>query len=78
MSDAIKFLEGRLGLMVLVGVFFVVQNSRRAAIRAVYSGEQALSTVRRPGAHRAYLRAVGAGTVVLRLQGTFFPIPVIF
>jgi SulP family sulfate permease len=31
-----------------------------------------MSTVRRPGAHRAYIREVSRQTTILRLQGTFF------
>jgi SulP family sulfate permease len=54
------------------GFFFVVQNSRRRSIRAMHTGETALSTVRRPSAHRAYLREVSRQTTVLHLQGPLF------
>lgn len=52
-----------------LGFFFVIQNSRRRSIRAVHTGEIAMSTVRRPSAHRAYIREVSRQTMVLRLQG---------
>ncbi|KAG1764436.1 sulfate transporter family-domain-containing protein [Suillus occidentalis] len=38
----------------------------------VSSGESAISTVRRPAAHRAYIREVSKQTRVLRLQGFLF------
>jgi SulP family sulfate permease len=50
------------------GFFFVVQNSRTRSIRAVYTGDTAISTVRRPSAHRAYLQEVGRQTVIMKLQ----------
>ena len=53
----------------ILGVFFVVQNSQSSSIRASYTGESAISTVRRPGAHRAYIREVAKQTVVMKLQG---------
>jgi SulP family sulfate permease len=65
------FVAGVLFGIVVSCVFFVVQNSRRKAVRAVYTGDRAVSTVRRPSAHREYLRDVGRQTVVLRLQGTY-------
>lgn len=54
------------------GFFFVVQSSQRQSIRALYSGDSVVSTVRRPGAHRAYLRDVSKQTTVMRLQGFLF------
>jgi SulP family sulfate permease len=54
------------------GFFFVVQSSRHRAVRAITSGPAIMSTVRRPSAHREYLRAVSAQTAVLRLQGFLF------
>ncbi len=54
------------------GVFFVVQSSQRRSIRALHSGDSVMSTVRRPGAHRAYLREVSKQTTILRLQGFMF------
>jgi sulfate permease, SulP family len=38
----------------------------------MHTGETALSTVRRPSAHRAYLREVSRQTTVLHLQGFLF------
>ena len=54
------------------GLFFVVQNSQRRSIRVIHTGEMTLSTVRRPSAHRAYLREVSQQTTVLQLQGFLF------
>ncbi|KAG8935275.1 hypothetical protein FRC01_003025 [Tulasnella sp. 417] len=54
------------------GIFFVVQNSQRRSIRAIYTGASSMSTVRRPSAHREYLREVGKQTVITRLQGFLF------
>lgn len=54
-----------------IGFFFVVQNSQRRSIRAIHTGETAMSTVRRPGAHRAYIREVSRQTMIVRLQGIF-------
>jgi hypothetical protein len=50
------------------GFFFVVQNSRNLSVRAVYTGDTAVSTVRRPSAHRAYLQEVGRQTMIMKLQ----------
>jgi len=52
--------------------FFVVQNSQQNSIRALHTGETAMSTVRRPSAHRTYLREVSKQTTVVRLQGFLF------
>jgi len=49
-----------------------VQNSQRRSIRAIHTGQTAMSTVRRPGAHRAYIREVSRQTTILRLQGFLF------
>lgn len=56
-------------LIILAGFFFVVQNSQQNSIRALHTGETAMSTVRRPGAHRAYLREVSKQTTIVKLQG---------
>ena len=50
----------------------MVQNSRQNSIRALHTGETVMSTVRRPSAHRAYLREVSKQTTVVRLQGFLF------
>ncbi|KAF9652510.1 hypothetical protein BDM02DRAFT_3089083 [Thelephora ganbajun] len=52
--------------------FFVVQNSQQNSIRALHTGETAMSTVRRPSAHRSYLREVSKQTTIVRLQGFLF------
>ncbi|RPD58190.1 hypothetical protein L226DRAFT_466264 [Lentinus tigrinus ALCF2SS1-7] len=66
------FVMGVLFGIVVSCVFFVVQSSQRRSIRALYSGDSVMSTVRRPGAHRAYLREVSKQTTILRLQGFMF------
>ena len=47
---------------------FVVRNARIPSIRTVYTDDAAISAVRRPGAHRAYLQAVGQQTTIMELQ----------
>jgi SulP family sulfate permease len=59
-------------LTYFAGVFFVVQSSRSRSIRTIYTGESAMSSVRRPSAHRDYLREVAKQTTVVRLQGFLF------
>ncbi|KAG1743790.1 sulfate transporter family-domain-containing protein [Suillus lakei] len=66
------FVIGVLFGIVVSCFFFVIQNSQRRSIRACYAGESATSTVRRPAAHRAYIREVSQQTRVLRLQGFLF------
>ncbi|KAG1796400.1 sulfate transporter family-domain-containing protein [Suillus plorans] len=66
------FVIGVLFGIVVSCFFFVIQNSQRRSIRACYAGESAISTVRRPAAHRAYIREVSKQTRVLRLQGFLF------
>lgn len=53
----------------LASLFFVIQNSRRRPIRAVFSGATAKSTVRRPHAQRQFIQKVGSQTCVMKLQG---------
>ena len=57
----------------ILGVFFVVQSSQRKSIRTLHTGETVMSTVRRPGAHRAYIREVSKQTTIVRLQGNEAP-----
>ncbi|OAX35963.1 hypothetical protein K503DRAFT_696020 [Rhizopogon vinicolor AM-OR11-026] len=66
------FVIGVLFGIVVSCFFFVIQNSQRRSIRALYTGDSAISTVRRPAAHRAYIREVSKQTSVLRLQGFLF------
>ena len=56
-------------LTMSLGFFFVLQNSRRNSIRTVFTGENAISAVRRPNAQRAYIREASKQTMILRLQG---------
>ncbi|KAG8875939.1 hypothetical protein FRB97_004616 [Tulasnella sp. 331] len=66
------FVTGVLFGIVLACFFFVIQSSRERSIRALYSGSSSSSAVRRPSAHREYLRAVGKQTAIMRLQGFLF------
>lgn len=66
------FVLGLLIGIIMASLFFVVQNSRRRAIRAIFHGSTAKSTVRRPHAQMAFLQAVGKQTVVMKLQGFLF------
>ncbi|KAK4687198.1 sulfate permease, SulP family, partial [Tremellales sp. Uapishka_1] len=66
------FVIGLLLGIILACVFFVVQSSRRRAIRTVFSGATAKSTVRRPRSQRAFIQQVGSQTYVMKLQGFLF------
>ncbi|KAE9390077.1 hypothetical protein BT96DRAFT_980462 [Gymnopus androsaceus JB14] len=66
------FVIGVLFGIVVSCFFFVVQNSQRRSIRAFHTGENQMSTVRRPSAQRAYLKEVSKQTTILRLQGFLF------
>ncbi|CAE6431990.1 unnamed protein product [Rhizoctonia solani] len=66
------FVIGVLFGIILACFFFVLQNSRRQCIRALYYGDTSMSTVRRPSAHRQYIREVACQTAILRLQGMIF------
>ncbi|KAF9524794.1 sulfate transporter family-domain-containing protein [Crepidotus variabilis] len=52
--------------------FFVIQNSQLRSIRSIYTGNLAMSAVRRPSLQRAYIREVSKQTTILRLQGFLF------
>lgn len=58
--------------IVLACVNFVVQTSRKSAVRATYSGEVANSTVRRPPVQLKFLKEVGQQTHVIKLAGFLF------
>ncbi|KAF7508709.1 hypothetical protein GJ744_008956 [Endocarpon pusillum] len=58
--------------IVLACVNFVVQTSRKSAIRATYSGETANSTVRRPPVQLRFLKEAGQQTHVIKLAGFLF------
>ncbi|WWD17472.1 hypothetical protein CI109_101913 [Kwoniella shandongensis] len=66
------FVIGLLFGIILACIFFVVQSSRRKAIRTVFNGSTAKSTVRRPRPQRAFLQQVGSQTYVMKLQGFLF------
>lgn len=66
------FVVGILVGIVLACVNFVVQTSRKSAIRATYSGEVAGSTVRRHPGQLRFLREVGQQTHVTKLAGYLF------
>ncbi|CDO73882.1 hypothetical protein BN946_scf185016.g39 [Trametes cinnabarina] len=66
------FVTGVLFGIIVSCIFFVVQSSQRRSIRALHTGDSVMSTVRRPGAHRAYLRDVTKQTTIVRLQGFMF------
>lgn len=58
--------------IVLACVNFVVQTSRKSAVRATYSGETANSTVRRPPVQLRFLKEAGQQTYVIKLAGFLF------
>ncbi|KAG9312501.1 sulfate transporter family-domain-containing protein [Chiua virens] len=66
------FVIGVLFGIVVSCFFFVIQNSQRRSIRTCYTGDVAISTVRRPAAHRAYIREVSKQTRIIQLQGFLF------
>ncbi|OKL60224.1 hypothetical protein UA08_04618 [Talaromyces atroroseus] len=51
---------------------FVVQTSRKSAIRATYSGEFTASTVRRPPIQQRFLKDAGRQTLIIKLSGFLF------
>lgn len=66
------FVVGILVGIILACVSFVVQTSRKSAIRVTYSGEVAGSTVRRPPIQQRFLRDAGQQTLVMKLGGYLF------
>ncbi|EKM75977.1 hypothetical protein AGABI1DRAFT_122882 [Agaricus bisporus var. burnettii JB137-S8] len=66
------FVTGVLFGIVVSCFFFVVQNSQVDCIRSIYTGDTAMSAVRRSGLQRAYIREVAKHTTILRLQGFLF------
>lgn len=66
------FVVGILVGIILACVNFVVQTSRKSAIRATYSGQVAGSTVRRPPIQLKYLQDAGQQTCVIKLAGFLF------
>ncbi|TEB26440.1 hypothetical protein FA13DRAFT_1756329 [Coprinellus micaceus] len=66
------FVIGVLFGIVVSCFFFVVQNSHGRSIRSIFTGDTAMSAVRRPNFQRAYIREVAKQTTVMRLQGFLF------
>ena len=66
------FVAGILVGIVLACLNFVVQTSRKSAIRATYSGEVVESTVRRHPIQRHFLHEVGGQIYVTKLAGFLF------
>ncbi|OQU96658.1 Cyclic nucleotide-binding domain-containing protein [Cladophialophora immunda] len=66
------FVIGILVGILLAALSFVVQTSRRTAIRATYSGQVARSLVRRPPVQLKFLRETGKQIFLLRLAGYLF------
>ena len=66
------FVTGILVGIILACVSFVVQTSRKSAIRATYSGDVAGSTVRRPPIQQRFLREAGQQTLIIKLASYLF------
>jgi sulfate permease, SulP family len=66
------FVVGILVGIVLAALSFVVQTSRRTAIRATYSGQVAKSLVRRPPVQLNYLKEAGQQIFLIKLAGYLF------
>ncbi|KAI9821995.1 MAG: hypothetical protein M1826_000607 [Phylliscum demangeonii] len=66
------FVIGIFAGIVLACVSYVVQTSRKSAIRATYTGEIACSTVRRHPAQARFLRQVGKQIHIAKLAGYLF------
>ena len=66
------FVVGILIGIILACISFVVQTSRKTAIRATYSGQIATSTVRRPPMQLKFLQEAGQQIFVIKLAGFLF------
>ena len=66
------FVAGIVVGIILACVSFVVQNSRKSAIRATFSGKITGSTVRRPPVQQRFLREAGQQTLIMKLAGHLF------
>ncbi|EXJ58851.1 hypothetical protein A1O7_06281 [Cladophialophora yegresii CBS 114405] len=58
--------------IVLAALSFVLETSRRSAIRATYSGDIAKSLVRRPPVQLKFLRETGQQIFLIKLSGFLF------
>ena len=66
------FVTGILVGIVLAALSFVLQTSRRTAIRATYSGDIAKSLVRRPPVQLKFLREAAQQIFLIKLSGYLF------
>ncbi|PGH08116.1 hypothetical protein AJ80_07910 [Polytolypa hystricis UAMH7299] len=66
------FVAGIVIGIILACVNFVAQTSRKSAITATYSGQIAISTVRRHPLHVRFLKEAGQQTCVIKLAGFLF------
>lgn len=66
------FVTGIVVGIILACVSFVVQTSRKSAIRATFSGKITGSTVRRPPVQQRYLREAGQQTLIMKLASYLF------
>ena len=66
------FVVGSLVGTVLACLFFVMQTSRRSAVRSVLNGHSARSTVRRHPVQRRFLEEAGFQTQIIKLQASLF------
>ncbi|KZV98848.1 hypothetical protein EXIGLDRAFT_726747 [Exidia glandulosa HHB12029] len=66
------FVVGVLAGIIFCCFFFVIQTSQARSIRTLHTGASAMSTVRRPPAHREYIKKVAKQTATMRLQGWIF------
>ncbi|OJD14775.1 hypothetical protein ACJ73_09042 [Blastomyces percursus] len=58
--------------IILACVNFVLQTAQKSAITATYSGQVAISTVRRHPLHVRFLKGAGKQTFVIKLSGFLF------
>ncbi|PWY80648.1 sulfate transporter family protein [Aspergillus heteromorphus CBS 117.55] len=58
--------------IILACLSFVVQTSRKSAIRATFSGKITGSTVRRPPIQQRFLKEAGQQTLIIKLGGYLF------
>ncbi|KAF7160924.1 hypothetical protein CNMCM5623_006486 [Aspergillus felis] len=58
--------------IILACVSFVVQTSRKSAVRATFSGKITGSTVRRPPIQQRFLKEAGQQTLIIKLAGYLF------
>ncbi|RAK74196.1 sulfate transporter family protein [Aspergillus fijiensis CBS 313.89] len=66
------FVVGILVGIILACLSFVVQTSRKSAIRATFSGGITGSTVRRPPIQQRFLKEAGQQTLIIKLGGYLF------